>query len=137
MVPFKLSDPQEGDINDVFRYLVSFGLSSVVIAPVLFLVYCVFVRQGSIPSFHVRAALVPGVSSGVLWAAANFMSVHATFYLGIKIGFPLTQTCVLIAAFWGVVYFKEFDVRSSGHIYRFAFGILFILIGAYLLGASG
>ena len=56
---------------------------------------------------------------------------------GIKIGFPLTQTCVLIAALWGIKYFKEFDLQKSGFLFRFCMGILLILVGAYLLGTSG
>ena len=58
-------------------------------------------------------------------------------YEGIKIGFPLTQTCVLVAAVWGVVYFKEIDLRGSGYVCRFSMGIFVILGGAYMLGSSG
>ncbi len=64
------------------------------------------------------------------------MSVKATYYLGIKVGFPLTQTCILITALWGIFYFKEFDLLASGYALRFSLGIASVLVGAYLLGAS-
>ena len=67
----------------------------------------------------------------------SFSSICYFQFVGIKIGFPLTQTCVLIAAMWGILYFKEFDVRKSGYLIRFCSGILLILVGAYLLGSSG
>jgi glucose uptake protein GlcU len=54
-----------------------------------------------------------------------------------KIGFPLTQTCVLFAAAWGVLYFKEFALTLRGYLIRFVLGISAIIVGAYLLGDSG
>ena len=138
LVPFKLSERNRPkSLHEVFCYLASFGISSLFVAPLMFLIYCVLVNKGKIPSFHIKAAIFPGVSSGILWASANFMSVHATYYLGIKIGFTLTQTCVLFAAMWGVFYFREIDLRKSGFILRFCLGISCILVGAYFMGASG
>jgi glucose uptake protein GlcU len=64
------------------------------------------------------------------------MSVKATYHLGIKIGFPLTQTCILITALWGISYFKEFDLLRSGYGVRFGSGICSVLLGAYLLGST-
>jgi hypothetical protein len=37
------------------------------------------------------------------------MYIHV--YIGIKTGYSLTQTCILIAALWGILYFKEIDIR--------------------------
>jgi hypothetical protein len=31
----------------------------------------------------------------------NFSSMFATIYLGQTIGFPLTQTCIVVNGFWG------------------------------------
>ena len=62
--------------------------------------------------------------------------MQATYYLGMKVGFPLTQTCILIAAMWGILYFKEFNLYTSPYAIRFCFGIAVILVGAYLLGSS-
>ena len=73
----------------------------------------------------------------VVYSAQFCAVIIYNFYSGIKIGFPLTQTCVLIAALWGIKYFKEFDLQKSGFLFRFCMGILLILVGAYLLGTSG
>jgi hypothetical protein len=43
-----------------------------------------------------------GFACGGLWAAGNFLGVHATLGLGQAIGFPLTQVCG-IEATWGRV----------------------------------
>ena len=85
LVPFKLASEingNNGDIIIVYQYLASFGISSILVSPALFLIYCFTLNKRRIPLFHCNVALVPGVASGVLWAAANFLSVHATYYLG-------------------------------------------------------
>lgn len=82
LVPFKLGSTTHNSILHVFRYLASFGISSIMVSPFMFLLYCVILNGRKIPSFHFNVAALPGISSGVLWAAANFLSVHATFFLG-------------------------------------------------------
>lgn len=133
MVPFK--ETHAVTLEDSLRYLACFGLSSVVVSPIYFIIYLlVFRGRDGIPLLHVKVSFLPGTLSGVLWATANLMSVHATYYLGIKIGFPLTQTCIIITALWGILYFKEFDISKG--IFKFCFGIVSILLGAYCLAAS-
>lgn len=82
LVPFKLGNTSNNSILHVFRYLASFGISSIMVSPFMFLLYSLILNGRKIPSFHFRVAALPGISSGVLWASANFLSVHATFYLG-------------------------------------------------------
>ena len=82
LVPFKLGNTSDKSILHVFRYLASFGISSIMVSPIMFLLYSITLNGRKIPSFHFRVAALPGISSGVLWASANFLSVHATFYLG-------------------------------------------------------
>lgn len=140
LVPFKLTEGgRESTLLECLQYLASFGISTLFVAPTLFALYCVCVRRprGTVPPLHLQAAFLPGASSGALWGAANFLSVHATFFLGIKVGFPLTQTCIIFAAAWGVLYFKEFALTLRGYLARFTMGISSIVVGAYLLGASG
>lgn len=104
MVPFKAVHSK--DLIDVYNYLASFGLSSVIVCPLLYILYsiikvCILKYESNHIWEELRITMVPGLLSGVIWAAANFMSIHATFYLGIRIGFPLTQTCVIFTALWG------------------------------------
>jgi glucose uptake protein GlcU len=135
MVPFKLT--QANSLNDIFSYLASFGISSAIGGPSIYALYALSFRGGDFNLSDLHKALFPGLTSGILWASANFMSVHATFWLGIRIGFPLTQTCVLVTAVWGIFYFKEIDVGPSGFLARFLLGIVFIIVGSYFLATSG
>jgi hypothetical protein len=77
MVPFKLAGTEE--LVDALRYIASFSIASVIVSPLLFAVYCIVIWR--IPDFHIDVALLPGSLSGVLWCLANFMSVHATYFL--------------------------------------------------------
>merc|ERR1712187_83525 len=60
-----------------------------------------------------RRAALPGICSGVLWASGNTLSVHATLRLGQAVGFPLTQSCVLVSGLWGIFYFRELTDRKA------------------------
>lgn len=107
LVPFKLGNIGQNSILSVFRYLASFGISSIMVSPVLFFFYCLFFNGRKIPSFHFHVAFIPGVSSGILWAAANFLSVHATFYLGNHF------SCILVFGFTFHFNFFNFDSEHA------------------------
>lgn len=96
MVAFKLS--RASSLTDVLSYIASFGIGICVASPVLFCLYCAVVLRGVLPNPHLATALLPGVMSGVLWAAANFMSVHATHYLVCTSPHPCVLRCALIHA---------------------------------------
>ena len=66
-----------------------------------------------------------------LWAVGNFLSVHATLVLGQAVGFPLTQSCVVISALWGILYFGELAQRSR--LAEFAMASVVVLAGAAML----
>lgn len=151
MVPFKLS--KIDSISTALDYIVSFALASAFVAPVMFCLYCIVKylsrdhinsneergQYEHIPviSFHMHAAFIPGVLSGTLWSLANFLSCHATFYLGMKIGFPLTQTCILFTTCWGIFYFHEIDISPKTVKVTFATGLFLLLTGAYVLSSYG
>jgi len=134
MVPFKLSTLHSGtaSVNEQMNYLASFGLSAAFLAPALFGFYTIVLRRPWPQLDHLKAATFPGVASGVIWACANLMSVTGTFLLGMNVAFPLTQTCALLSAFWGVLYFGE----TVGKPLRFLFGICSVILGSYFLAAS-
>jgi len=54
-----------------------------------------------------------------------------------KIGFPLTQTCILFTTIWGIVYFDEIDTRPFVTKIKFFIGVSFLIIGAYILSSFG
>ena len=72
--------------------------------------------------------------SGVFWNIANFASMFAILYLGLTVGFPLTQTALLVGILWGLFYFKEFKKKQK--IIQVIIGAIIIIIGAFLLGFS-
>merc|ERR1719336_2636720 len=82
-----------------------------------------------------RAACFPGMWTGVFWALGNACSVHASEYLGVALGFPLTQSCIVICALWGIVLFGEME--SCPAKVACALGIVVVLTGATLLSQYG
>jgi glucose uptake protein GlcU len=70
-------------------YLPSFGIGVAIVTPVIAFFY--FLVKREMPVFHLRVALVPGLITGILWNIGNVGSIVATMYLGLTIGFPLTQ----------------------------------------------
>mmetsp|Transcript_29367 Transcript_29367/g.94267 ORF Transcript_29367/g.94267 Transcript_29367/m.94267 type:complete len:102 (-) Transcript_29367:270-575(-) len=81
-----------------------------------------------------RQAAYPGFCAGVLWAVGNVLSVHATLELGQSIGFPMTQSCVVISALWGIVVFKEMTARTP--LLLFLLSSTLVAAGASLLGSN-
>ncbi|MBI4016020.1 MAG: hypothetical protein HY362_04870 [Candidatus Aenigmarchaeota archaeon] len=75
-----------------------------------------------------------GLLSGIIWNVANFSSLFVVVLLGISIGFPITQTSLLVAVLWGVLYFKE--IKESNSIVKIIIGAILLIIGAFLLGFS-
>jgi len=166
MVPFKLtmmtSHNDDSKLHDTLCYLASFGISSIVVTPTVYLLYYLFNRFYSTEEIQpplnssnntiitndethnndnnswIPPSVLPGLSSGILWASANILSVHATWFLGMKVGFPLTQTCVVFNALWGILYFKEIDLMDykSGNLMRFAGGLVMVMLGSYFLAHS-
>jgi len=152
MVPFKLtimmtSHSNESELHDTLCYLASFGISSIVVTPTVYLLYYLLNRYHPLEAIEssnailsnngaessnnlIPASVLPGLSSGILWASANILSVHATWFLGMKVGFPLTQTCVVFNALWGILYFKEIDLmdNKSGNLMRFAGGLSMVVL---------
>jgi glucose uptake protein GlcU len=55
--------------------------------------------------------------------------------LGSTLGFPLTQTCIVVTGLWGILFFRELSGRAA--IAQFSLSVLLILSGAGLLSAFG
>lgn len=166
MLPFKLASTTTTSeiLQYISSFSLSAGVVAPILF--LAYTYILRPSNAPLRAIELHTAAFPGISSGALWGAgklllllrpqvetslkfcsihicylcsfvlANIMSVQATNYLGIKVGFPLTQTCILITAMWGIFYFKEFDLWNSPFAMRFCFGIVSILVGAYMLGSS-
>lgn len=134
MVPFKLT--ASTTMMDTLIYLASFGICAGILSLMLVIGMHVMSSDRSQLAVQLATCLVPGVLTGMLWAAANFMSVHGTQYLGMKVGFPLTQTCVVFAAAWGILYFKEIQLRDWQGVCKLCGGVSLVIVGSVLLAKS-
>lgn len=124
----------KGDANVAFLPNVCLGIAAV--TPVFFFVY--FRAPGVLrpaPELHFRAAALPGVLTGCFWACGNFASFFATTYLGQTIGFPLTQCCVVLNGFWGILYFGEISGRYPVSVFVAAVAV--VIGGAVMVGNFG
>lgn len=122
-----------GSVLAPLAFLPSLSLGILVAQPVIFLLYWGrSMLAGQMPEFHVKTTAIPGMLTGAFWGMGNFLSMYATVYLGQTIGFPLTQTCLVITGSWGIFYYKE--IQGMKAIGTFVAAALLILAGAALDG---
>jgi len=118
-------------VTSELSYLVPFSIGILIIDPLFVLTYHVAVRRW--PEYHFRVTALPGLACGLLWFSGNCFAIYATAYLGNTVGYPLTQTNLLIAACWGIV-FRE--IRGMGVVVIIA-SALVLLAGSGLLAVFG
>jgi glucose uptake protein GlcU len=96
-------------------------------------VICIFywVVTCSKPVFRPAEVLLPAFCCGVMWAIGNLGSVFATQYLGLAVGFSLTQVCLIVAGVWAIVLLKE--LKGFIPIGLWGISALVVLGGAVLL----
>lgn len=75
-----------------------------------------------------------GSISGVIWNISNLAGFIAIESLGLTIGYPLTQSAILISSLWGVLYFKE--INDNKQKQRIFIGAIIIIISAILLALA-
>jgi len=129
LVPLRLAPSNAQGIN----YMVSFGIGVLAVTPVMAFIY--FLLKREVPVFHLRVALIPGLLAGFVWNLGNYCSIYATLYLGLTIGFPLTQVALLVAGLYGIFFFKEITSWFAILFFFLSAGIL--LGGAALLSVYG
>jgi hypothetical protein len=79
---------------------------------------------------------IQGLLSGAMWASANVLSVHCTMRLGQAVGFPLTQTCVVLLGIWGILYFGEPVGKDATALTVFIASALAVCAAAVMLKLS-
>ena len=118
-------------------YVISFAIGVAIVtigfAPIYFAVKFIFTRQ--LPQFHLKVAFLPGFVAGVIWNVGNVCSIQATNYLGLTIGYPLTQCALLVSGLWGMLLFKE--ITRIPAIILFIASAFILLGGAALLSLFG
>ena len=118
-------------------YVFSFSMGALIMASVptiILVIYHYIITKELIP-FHVKTTFLPGMLSGILWSAGNAFRVFAVLYLGMAIGFPLSQLGLILSGLIGMIFFKEFSSWYS--ISMFSFATLLISAGAVLLSIYG
>lgn len=119
------------------EYLVSFGVGSMVMTLVVLGIHCllqIFLGHHC-PSFQFKVAAGPALLTGLFWSAGNFLSIYATMYLGITVGWPLVQCQLLISALWAVVYYKEVTFGIGATL--LVGSSLVVVAGAVMLSVFG
>lgn len=141
MVPFKLFCRSFASATQslTFQYMEAFGFGQLFCFAIMLLVQlAVWKRQQtSLRGFGaaVRVCAVPGIITGIAWAIANVGSVHASEYLGVALGFPLTQTNIMLHAVVGILIFGEMPHPAQRRIAALA--MIIIILGAMLLARAG
>jgi len=133
LVPSKLAPEDIQGIEYVFSFAIGVAIITVLFAPVYFIFQ--YIRGNGLPNFHFKIAVVPGLLAGTIWNVGNICSINATFYLGLTIGFPLTQLALLVSGIWGMLLFKEISRMTS--IIVFFTSVCILLGGAVLLSFFG
>ena len=120
-------DPAEnGGDTAGLNFLPYLSLGILISTPVVFVGY--FRGRLADVRLHLDVAAVPGLLTGCYWAMGNYSAIFATMYLGQTIGFPLTQTAIVVNGAWGILYYKEI----SG---AYPVG-LFIVAAAIIIGGA-
>uniref|UniRef100_UPI00358F782E transmembrane protein 144 isoform X2 n=1 Tax=Myxine glutinosa TaxID=7769 RepID=UPI00358F782E len=99
----------QSDMDYIFAAFSGIFMTSTV----YFLIYCAVMKNN--PKLYPRAIL-PGFTSGIMWAIADMAWFLANDYLSPPVSFPIiTAGPGLVAAIWGVLVFKEIKVAFSWH----------------------
>lgn len=133
MVPLRLAPehPYRDGLH-ALDFAVCFGPAALVVMILCFGGYVAF-RRGRMPALQARTCLLPGVLSGILWSIGNACATLADLQpLGLTVGYPMTQCCLLVGGMWGIFFFGE--MRGLKAIGSFFAAALVVIAGAALLG---
>jgi len=136
MVPFNIfQNGYSESKTHALKYLISYGIGVLGVTPLLVIPYFLIKRE--IPNFHLNKpkVIIYGLLTGVTWSIGNAASYFATDYLGLSVGYPLTQTALLVAGLWGLFWYRE--IKGWFSITQFFTFAIIILAGAALLGEFG
>ena len=141
MVPLRLAPrcPYRADGLTPLIFAVCFGASALIVAVAIFGAYCAVralaLRLGP-PPMQLRTCALPSMLSGLIWTLGNAGGVLATQEpLGLTVGYPITQACLLVAGLCGILVYGE--VRGRRAILRFFAASVVVVAGATLLGVYG
>jgi glucose uptake protein GlcU len=122
---------------DQVLYSVPFGFGALLNAALLqaghFVAHKGFGLFEPMGNWEFKRCVVPCLVSGVLWNGGNICSILAQLEpLGLAVGYPLTQCCILVGGLWGIFYYREIQGRTTIALFFLCTAVL--LVGASTLG---
>ncbi|GAX18693.1 hypothetical protein FisN_10Hh093 [Fistulifera solaris] len=136
MAPMKLCKSDTQGVG----YLLSFSIGASIVTISLWIMRYIFYAwqhqslssaYQSLPPLHLRVMWCAGGTSGLLWSIGNFFSLISVKNLGQGVGYPLSQTSILVSGLWGIFYFRE--VTGWERISRWLLSSLLTIFGILLL----
>ena len=136
LVPMKWAPESATGMN----FLISFAIGASIVTIALWIARISYSAHfygswekaiSSMPSFHLGVMWLPGGLSGTLWSIGNFCSILSVYYLGEGVGYPLSQTSILVSGLWGIFYFRE--IKSTRRIMFWLLSSCSTIFGILLL----
>jgi len=121
-------------------YSMSFGIAAIIVVILAWLLrlmiralQCRSVVEGylSLPSFHFREMLRPGMLAGILYSIGNLCGILSIQKLGDFLGYSLNQASMIISALWGIFYYKE--IPGCKNILGFILSSLVVFVGILMM----
>jgi len=118
--------PEEASM---IKFIPSFGCGALIAFPLSFLAL-----YGKKNQWHLQACLGPGILAGVLWNAANVLSIYAIDRLGYSLAYPIMQSSLLVTQLLGVLFFKE--IQDQRALMFLCLGGVVVIAGNVLIGLA-
>ena len=84
-----------------------------------------------LPFFYDRFSMFRMIVAGMIQCSGNYTALLTLQYLGVSLGYPLTQLCIVVNTLWGIFVFKEVGTKR-GYAFVSA-GVVITICGATLL----
>eukprot|EP00929_Paragymnodinium_shiwhaense_P077150 TRINITY_DN39712_c0_g1_i1.p1 TRINITY_DN39712_c0_g1~~TRINITY_DN39712_c0_g1_i1.p1 ORF type:complete len:388 (+),score=58.67 TRINITY_DN39712_c0_g1_i1:106-1269(+) len=124
------------------QFLVSFALGSAFVNVILWAAYVFYFSRNVdaeggcrrlLPSMHWDVMMLPGMASGLLWAAGNMSAMYAVNILGQAVGYSCVQSSIIVSGLWGIFHFKEI---TGPYVRQWFLAALVALGGVVLLACQ-
>jgi glucose uptake protein GlcU len=136
MVPMKFAPKMDRGLGFLISFSIGAALVNLTLWVVRYLYLCqrhlsFFQGYQELPSFHFGKMWLYGASCGLLWSIGNFCSLLAVEYLGLGVGYSLTQSSMLVSGLWGIFYFHE--IEGTTPISKWYVSAMVTVLGIFLL----
>lgn len=138
MIPLHYAPPHS---TQGIGYSMSFGIAAMLVVIFAWIlrwmvcaIQCRSVADGyqSLPSFHFKDMLRPGMLAGLLYSIGNLSGIVSIQKLGNFMGYSLNQSSMIISGLWGILYYKE--IPGLQNILGFFLSSVIVFVGIILMG---